>query len=59
MSKMLLDVSNHCLGAISLFGAKLRLLDVSKTRNSSLDMSNHCVGALLSRGGPVLGFRHV
>ena len=53
MSKMLLDVSNHCLGAISLIGAKLRLLDMSRTRNSSLDMSNHCVaiGALLSRGG--------
>ena len=30
MSKMLLDVSNHCLGAISLIGAKLRLLDMSK-----------------------------
>ena len=59
MSKMLLDMSNHCMGAISLRGAKLGLLDMSRTRHSSLDMSNHCVGALPFAAGPALGFRHV
>ena len=49
---MLLDTSNHCVGAISLGRGKLiiRLLDMSKTRNNSLDMSNNCVGALFSGG---------
>ena len=52
MCKMLLDMtlSNHCVGAISLRGGKLRLLDMSGTHNSSLDMSHHCVGALFMRG---------
>ena len=37
-------------GVISLRGSKLRLLDMSKARTSSLDMSNHCVGAPVFAG---------